>query len=239
MSSTSIKSSVITLIIVTSCISSLNAFSIEKKPLNKYKLKLLKDDLFKASTESILDGESSEYEETTDLRFLYQCIDQHNQYRKSLENEEGEVSEEKIILFSSEVEKIARKRALKLASTGKMALESTSTKSLSGEGIGENVAFTSVPNNNATSAKFVDCRPIVDLWYSDAYGIEKESVPVDSESAEEIKKVTIGRKLANSQIRNYIWHEANEIGCAQVSTFHTANPGVYTVCNYRFTENSF
>lgn len=216
--------------------------SLEKKLSNKqlhYKkltANKLKDSETLETSDSPVEVDSGDMEEVTDLRFLYQCIDQHNKYRRSSEDEP---TDESIVLYSSEIEKIARRRAIKLASTGKMSADSSVSKSLAGEGIAENVAFTPVAGNNATSAKYIDCRPIVDLWYTDAYGVEKESVPIETESAQEVKKVTISKKLANNQLRNLIWHKANEIGCAQVSTFNPSNAGVYTVCNYRFTENSF
>ncbi|KAI1297864.1 hypothetical protein HDE_04424 [Halotydeus destructor] len=93
------------------------------------------------------------YEETTDLRFLYQCIDQHNEYRRS--------KNLPLLEYNRQLEIQARKRATKMA-LADMFLPSEARKST----FTENAARTA-----ANSA--ISCRPLVNLWYTDA----KDKVP--------------------------------------------------------------
>lgn len=199
---------------------------VKKSP--KTSLKYTKQD----ATDFIDSTMPPTFEETTDIRFLYQCLDQHNQYRKNSAPEDANPMD-KLFIYSTEVERIAQRRALKVAVSGKITVDSKTVKSLSADGLGENVAFTSVPNMNSSDVSYINCRPIVDLWYMDTFGIERESVSIETESAMNIRQTSQARKLSNSNLRNLIWNQATEIGCAQVASFDKSNSGVYTLCNYK------
>lgn len=125
--------------------------------------------------------ETDSIEETTDLRFLYQCVDQHNEYRRKFGNED-------LVNFNRQITDMARRRAEKMALTGKLSSSTSDSEKL----IAENSALImSSPN------PFVDCRQVADQWFS---GMKEDNTT-----------------LQMSPNRNLVWKKANQIGCARFS----------------------
>jgi hypothetical protein len=82
--------------------------------------------------------------ETTDLRFLYQCVDQHNIIR----NNDGL---DVLLEFDRELEEISRERAELMAASGKLLLPL--------KDIPENSAFVPIANET------ISCRDVVSYWF--------------------------------------------------------------------------
>lgn len=92
--------------------------------------------------------------ETTDVRFLYQCIDQHNVIRQK----EGLTL---LLEFDSEMETLSSQRAQLMAESG-MLLPSAKTTS-------ENSAFGVGANETVT------CRDVVDHWFHKSQRVKTSS----------------------------------------------------------------
>lgn len=148
--------------------------------------------------------QESPFEETTDIRFLYQCVDQHNEYRR---NNGSSIQ----FTFNRDVENHARRRVTKMALHGKLLPPDPTTP------FEEASAWT-------PGTRPVDCRNIVDHWYHQSYPFLPPSTSMKQDG-------TLTRKISNPNIAHVIWNQATELGCAQ-AVVHEPNQGVITVCNY-------
>lgn len=148
-------------------------------------------------------GESP-FEETTDIRFLYQCVDQHNEYRRAN-------ASSLLFVFNRDVENYARRRLTKMAESGKLLPPDPTSP------FEENAAWTSTTDP-------VDCRTVVDHWFYDTY-------PYLSPSKATNPDRTIARRSSNPRTGDFIWKQATDLGCAQ-AVVHEPRPGTITVCNY-------
>lgn len=148
--------------------------------------------------------QESPFEETTDIRFLYQCVDQHNEYRRTNESSP-------LFVFNRDVENHARRRVTKMATHGKLLPPDAMTP------FEEASAWT--PGTHP-----VNCRNIVDHWFHQSHPFFSTSTPMKQDG-------TVSRKFSNSNITDFIWKRATELGCAQ-AVVHEPNQGVITVCNY-------
>lgn len=148
--------------------------------------------------------EESPYEETTDIRFLYQCVDQHNEYRRSN-------GSSLLLVFNRDVENQARRRVTKMALNGKLLPPDPNSP------YEETSAWT-------PSTVPVDCREIVDHWFYDSH-------PFFPAPLAKKKDGTVTKKSMNPLVADFIWRRATELGCAQ-ALVHEPQQGVITVCNY-------
>ena len=129
-------------------------------------------------------------EETTDLLFLYQCIDQSNNYRRRNGNEN-------MVNFNRELTDFASRRATKLALTGK----SLPSQLLDEQGIQENAAVISSTDSS------VNCRPVIDAWYQKSF---PNATKIGTES------LTMKVKTSNQPL--LVWERSTEIGCSRVTS---------------------
>jgi len=106
----------------------------------------------------LTDVTASSPRETTDIRFLYQCLDQHNECRR-------QTGLPVVLEYDREMEQLTRRRAELMATAGKL-LPLTGTVELE-----ENSAF--VPSANDT----VGCRQVVDLWFRNQADTDKKGLP--------------------------------------------------------------
>jgi len=147
--------------------------------------------------------ELSPTEETTDLLFLFQCIDQHNEYRRRNNSE--------IMLnFNRDLTDLASRRATKMASTGKLLVKNP----LQVLGIEENVAFIT------TRDPLVNCREMVDSWYTNAFS----DVPKKVDDSGNVK-------IKTSVHREMVWKKSQDIGCSRVTA--STSDGAVILCLYR------
>lgn len=153
-------------------------------------------------------GESP-FEETTDIRFLYQCVDQHNEYRRAN-------TSSLLFVFNRDVENYARRRLTKMAESGKLLPPDPTSP------FEENAAWT--PTTNP-----VDCRTVVDHWFYDVYPYLSPSKGTNPDAKNPDR--TIVRKSPNPRTGDFIWRQATDLGCAQ-AVVHEPRPGTITVCNY-------
>lgn len=148
--------------------------------------------------------QESPFEETTDIQFLYQCVDQHNEYRRSNESSP-------LFVFNRDVENHARRRLTKMSLHGKLLPPDPMTP------FEEASAWT--PGTHR-----VNCRNIVDHWYHQSHPYLPRSPSIKPDG-------TIIGKNPKPNSADFIWRWATELGCAQ-AVVHEPNQGVITVCNY-------
>ena len=96
--------------------------------------------------------------ETTDIRFLYQCVDQHNELRRA-------AGLSVMMDYDREIEALSRKRAELMANSSKLLNET--------HGLLENSAF--VPSVNET----VGSRDVVNLWFRETHFKKASESPAD------------------------------------------------------------
>ena len=126
-------------------------------------------------------------EDTTDIRFLYQCIDEHNEQRKSQ-------SINNIINFNRELTDLASRRANKLVTTRKFS----NSKLLPEIGIAENAALINA------NEPLVNCRKVVKAWSS-----------VSQHSKKQVKSHD-NMRLKTSPQRDLVWETSRQVGCSRV-----------------------
>jgi hypothetical protein len=148
----------------------------------------------------------SDPDDTTDIRFLYQCIDEHNEIRRK-----HDINNQ--IHFNRELTDLSSRRAFKLAATGKFS----NSKLLPELGILENAALLS------TNDQLIDCRKVVQAWF--------DSSP--SELKKEVHSYE-NTKIKISSHTDKVWKTSKQIGCSRMTL--PKKEGVAVVCLYRETK---